>query len=557
MPISLMNAFLRVFTLLALLSTALRAQLTDVMSGHFETHIDYDGGFDFFVSYNTTGDFNNGMSDVRMAASGIRFVASPACQTILPASMSEIGSPGSTAWVLPQIPVVGTPYLGVRAIFEEGIFYDYFMSSYFLSGTGSVRYQVTNVTGTGPAAGGYFGMFIDSLGESGFLVNTHPSSPAPDEVQALTAASHEHFAWVFTKPGTYDVTVRAEGKLIADDSIQSGTGIYHFSVPFSSRLSGAGTVVRLGFDSSHTAWHALLEDPANAVAYRSNQGFLEVPGIAPRQLALTISALGSSVASIVGQSPALAAAGIPAGALQGNAVAVRLVSVAGPGHFSLLDNSGTVTLMNSADGITAGDSITVSRAADLATLAAFTANGIYRVAFEFSGTTGSGLPVASQPMVLTFGVGLTADHTYAEWAASFEQMRGLPAGTLTSQAADFDGDGTANGLEFQLFWHGCDPTIADAGLLPHPTAIGGMLAADFLRDTYKDRQDGTTAQISAQISTNLTTWTTRTLSTPGYPDQTYESGAEAGNAHGRIMLRRLRLPNPGGLSKAFVRYRLE
>ncbi|MBL9129620.1 MAG: choice-of-anchor M domain-containing protein, partial [Verrucomicrobiaceae bacterium] len=500
----------RLFAILLLAAAPAIAQVTDIMSGHFETHVDYDGGFEFYTSYNPTGDFNNSSADVRLNAASTRFVASPACQTTLPASMSEIGTPGSTVWIMPQIPVVGAPYLGIRAIFQEGDFYDYFMGNYFLFGSGSVRYQVTNVTGTGPSAGGYFGMFVDSLGESGFLVNTHPTSPAPDEVQALTANAHEHFSWVFTKPGTYDVTVRAEGKLIADDSIQSGTGVYHFSVPFSSRLSGSGTIARLGFEASNNAWHILLEDPANAVAYRSNQGFLEVPGTAPRQLAVTFSALGSGVANIVGQTPALAAAGIPNAALQSNSATLRLVSVTGPGHFSLLNSTGTVTLMNSADGITSGDSISVTRAANLSTLAAFTANGLYRVAFQLSGTTSGGAPVSSQPITLSFGVGLTADHSYAQWADSYERTRGLSAGTLTSQTADFDNDGIANGLEFQLFWHGCDPTVADAGVLPLPAVPGGMLVADFLRDTSKDHQNGTTAQISAQLSTDLTTWTTRT-----------------------------------------------
>ncbi len=551
-----MKPMKRLFTFLLLATAPASAQLTDIMTGHFETHVDYDGGFEFFTSYNPTGDFNNGNADVRLNAATTRFVASPACVTTLPASMSEIGATGSPAWIMPQIPVVGAPYLGIRAVFDENIFYDYFLGSYFAFGTGSVRYQVTSVTGTGPAAGGYFGLYIDSLGESGFLVNTHPSSPAPDEVQALTANAHEHFSWVFTKPGTYNVTVRAEGKLLSNDSIQSGTGVYHFSVPFSSRLSGSGTIARLGLDGSNSSWHLLLEDPANAVAYRSNQGFLEVPGTAPRQLALTFSALGSSVANIVGQTPALAAAGIPNAVLQSNSATLRLVSITGPGHFSLLNSTGSLTLMNSADGITVGDAISVSRAADLATLTAFTANGLYRVAFQLSGTTSGGAPVASELITLTFGVGLAADHSYAQWADSYERTRGLSVGTLTSQTTDFDNDGIANGLEFQLFWQGCDPTRADAGLLPLPAVTGGMLVADFLRDTYKDRQDGTTAQLSAQLSADLTTWTTRTLSNPGYPDQTYETGAEFGNAHGRIMLRRLRIPNPGTVGKAFTRFKL-
>lgn len=541
-------------TLLLCATTALHAQLTDIMSGHFETHIDYDGGFEFSVSYNPTGDFNNGNSDVRLDASGVRFVASPACQTTIPGSMAAIGTPGTPAWIMPQIPVVGAPYLGTRAVFPEYVFYDYFMGNYFAFGTGSVRYIVTAVSGTGPASGGHFGIHNDSLGESTFFVNT--ADGLPDEIQALTPNAHEHFSWVFTKPGTYDVQVTAAGLLLANDSLVSGSGTYHFSVPFSSRLSGAGTVARLGFNGSSAAWHVLLEDPANAVAYRHNQALIEVPGTAPRQIAISFSAIGTSVANIVGQTPALAAAGIPAGALQSDTAALRLLSVTGPGHFSLLNGAGNTTLMNSADGITAGDSISVSRAADLATLAAFTANGLYRVAFQLSGTTSGGAPVSSQPIVLSFGVGLTANHSYAQWADSYERTRGLSAGTLTSQTADFDNDGIANGLEFQLFWHGCDPTVADAGQLPLPATTGGMLVADFLRDTYKDRQDGTTEQLSAQISTDLTTWITRTLLDTGYPDQTYETGAEIGNAHGRIMLRRLRIPNAGAVPKAFTRFRL-
>lgn len=535
-----------------------QSPFTDILFGHYETHVDYDdeaGQFEFHVSYNPTGDYSNGTSDVRMPAADYRFVASPSCQTTFTHAFAQIAAPGSTGWIMPQINLVGAPYLGVRAIFHDGIFYDYFMGNYFPSGVGSIRYTVESVSGTGPAAGGYFGMYVDSFGEPYFLVNTKPGSGAPNEVQTLTPNAHEHFAWVFTKPGSYDLTIRATGRLLSDDSMKSGTGVYHFNVPFSSRLSGSSTVARLGHDSATADWHILLEDPTNGVAYRSSQGFMEVPSPL-RRMPLTFSAQGSSAVNIVGQTLAKAGAGIPAGVLQGNTAAVRLVSVVGPGQFSLLDSTGTTTLMNSADGISTADSINVTPAADLATQLSFTADGLYRVSFVLSGTNLGGQAVSSSTITLVCGVGLTAEHTYAQWADSFERTAGLATGALANPQDDTDADGFKNGFEFQLFWHGFNPTRADGNLCPVPGIKGGYLALDFLRDTFKDRLNGTGMQINAALSSNLTNWTTRTVSESSYPLDAYETGAELGNALGRIMLRRLRLPNPPVTTRGFGRFNL-
>lgn len=547
-------------TLCLLTVTAVKAhsQFTDILFGHYETHVDYDndaGQFEFYVSYNPTGDYSNGASDVRMNAANYRFVAPPACQTTFTNAFAEIATPGTKGWIMPQISVVGAPYLGVRAIFSDGLFYDYFMGNYFASGVGSIRYRVESVTGTGPAAGGYFGMYVDSFGEPYFLVNTKPGSGAPNEVQTLTPNAHEHFAWVFTKPGSYDLTIRATGKLLSNNTMKTGTGVYHFNVPFSSRLSGSSTLARLGYGSTTADWHILLEDPTNNVAYRSNQGFLEVPSPS-RRMPLAFSALGSTVANIVGQTLAKASNGIPAGVLQGNSVSVRLVSVEGPGHFSLLDSGGTIVLMNSADGISAADSINVSRAANLATQLSFTANGLYRLSFALAGTSAGGQAVSSTTISLVCGVGLTADHTYAQWADSFERTAGLTTGALTNPQADQDADGFKNGHEFQLFWHGFNPTRADGNLCPVPGIKDGYLALDFLRDTFKDRLDGTGMQLNAALSSNLTSWTIRTVAEPGYPLDAYETGAELGNALGKIMWRRLRIPHPTITTRGFGRFNL-
>jgi hypothetical protein len=57
-----------------------------------------------------------------------------------------------------------------------------------------------------------------------------------------------------------------------------------------------------------------------------------------------------------------------------------------------------------------------------------------------------------------------------------------------------------------------------------------------------------------QASPTLGNWVTRTLQNPGYPDQTFETGAETGNAHGRIMRRMLRIPGSAAASSGFARF---
>jgi hypothetical protein len=87
-----------------------------------------------------------------------------------------------------------------------------------------------------------------------------------------------------------------------------------------------------------------------------------------------------------------------------------------------------------------------------------------------------------------------------------------------------------------------------------PQVSGGFLGLDFLRDTYKDALNEGSFQINPMLSTNLSSWSSQSPRNPGRPLETYETGAEKGNALGRILLRRLRIPVTGTVEKAFGRF---
>jgi surface-anchored protein len=559
--------------------------LTDLLYGHIEIHADYElppassnvnTGWKLNVSYNKNDDFNDRTQIVRMDPETTVIVASPRTtqQTngnaiTITTAVSRLGTVGSPLWFFPQANVLGTPFLGARAVMDPGIFQVFFMGNYTASATGSIGLRLVSMTGTGPAAGGRFGLWESDGSTLLWYLDTSNGITSADSIPTLPPNAHSHFNWGFTKPGTYNLTIEASGKTNPGlsrhaNKLTSAQKTFRFSIPFSSRLQAQATI-RFGHNATSERWHSLLEDSTNAVAYVPTQGFLEASTTATspvtttlsgavRQMPLTFTTAGSSVANIVGLDPALASAGLPTGILQSDQLIFTLTSHSGPGVFALLNSAGTAVLMNTADGITSADSFTLTGAAALSTIAAFTQTGIHRVTGTLSGLpVGGGTVRVSEPFTLVFGSGVTANHSYATWRDSFERTHGLAANTLASASADYDKDGLVNGVEFLLFWHGADPVRPGGHTLPMCDRIGTAANFDFLRDTYKDAIMEGSYEINAATSTDLINWTVRSPRVIGLPLESYETGAEAGNAHGRIMQRRLRiLTDPG--ERRFFRF---
>lgn len=535
---------------------------TDLIYGHYEPHLEYTAseGWRMSISYDMDNDFSSAAGVVRLDPATTRLLAAPSTLTAVPSPpgvFSRFGPAGTPLWILPQANVLGRLFLGVRAVVAPGIFQASVNGNYVPSASGSIALELVSVTGTGPDAGGRFATWkTEGFGTPIFSFDTTDGITAADRIGTIPVASHTHYNWGFTKPGTYAVTLRAIGKLMPayGNTLTSAYATFHFVIPFSSRI-GSGVGLRVVEEGGLP--RLILADPANGVAYAADRAMAEASSpAAPAttaalpgtqwEMACDLSPVAAALANGVGISPALSATGPTAG--NWSALALEITGVRGPGGFALLD-AGTVV----ADG--PGDVLPINPGVVRPLTAAFGGTGIYRVTAILHGTR-LGQPVASAPVTVCFGAGITADFGYAQWANSFEQSAGWAVGALGDAPADPDHDGLPNSVEFALFWHGLDPTVADAGRMPLPGLTpDGSGTLPFLRDTFKDPLDETRWQILPGASTDLVNWEFRSSRVPGFPLELSESGTEEGNACGRILRRTLRFA-PGPAHQAFFRFRV-
>ncbi|GAA1617381.1 hypothetical protein GCM10009789_84170 [Kribbella sancticallisti] len=129
----------------------------------------------------------------------------------------------------------------------------------------------------------------------------------------------------------------------------------------------------------------------------SAYSFLGAPGSAVWILPQT------QVSSIVW--PGFNTEGVPSGALQGNSVGVKLVSVTGPAQVSVYTTSslGTPTIwFDSGNGLP--DTRTIAINSHAHANWAFEAAGTYTVVFEVTGTTAAGAAVSTGQKSYTFTV---------------------------------------------------------------------------------------------------------------------------------------------------------
>lgn len=99
---------------------------------------------------------------------------------------------------------------------------------------------------------------------------------------------------------------------------------------------------------------------------------------------------------------------LQAGLFVGDSVTMSLSSISGPGEFAVFDFDffgNPLVLMNTRDGITAGDSVSLVAGAHNDMNWAFSAPGLYTVNFEASGTLVDGnVFTSSGPVAYTFQV---------------------------------------------------------------------------------------------------------------------------------------------------------
>ncbi len=555
--------FFRSAILLSLpMAAAAATPRADLYYGHFELHVDYaaspgdpDAGWRFSSSYDEDDDFSTSAGVVRMDPESVTFLASPVTQRAVPSPagiFSRFGPSGTPIWVLPQNNTIGAPFLGIRTTMPAGTFQASVGGNHTPSPQGSISLKLISVTGTGPDAGGKFATWkTESAGTTVFSFDTTNGITAADVIDTIPVSSHTHYNWGFTKPGSYQVTVEGAGKLMPPSNVvTSARETFNFAVPFSSRAA-AGASLRVVPDG--TGARLVIADPSSDVAYTPDRVMLEATTAATAASAAlagaqwelngSLSTLTAAIANGVGVPPEVASAGMD-GSLYSD-LRLEIIGAKVPGSFAFI-SGGTVL----ADGI--GDVIPINPATPRDLTIAFTQTGLPRITAVLKGVK-QGTPFVSAPLVLHFGAGLTASYSYADWQSSFERAAGLATGALGDMAADYDRDGLANGVEFAFCWHGLDPTDSDAGLMPLPVPTAeGYGSINFLRDTYKDPLNETGWQIRPSASTDLVTWNLRSSRVPGFPLGTAETGAEEGNAHGRVTLRQLRvIPAP---PKSFFRF---
>jgi surface-anchored protein len=165
------------------------------------------------------GAFNLHIHDeehgVEYAPSEVDLVAKPGSEIAVPNDPQYrfLGTPGSRAWVLPQVqdPDLLWPGIGAEEI-QPGVFKD-----------DALKVDVVGVTG--PADLSVF--TTDAFGTPTVLVDS--GNGLPDRINT-SAGGHLHANWAFEAAGTYKVKVKVCGTLAATGKSVSAIATYTFKV---------------------------------------------------------------------------------------------------------------------------------------------------------------------------------------------------------------------------------------------------------------------------------------------------------------------------------------
>ena len=123
-----------------------------------------------------------------------------------PEALSYAAAPGQDVWMIPATQIRGVPWLGMNSQREEIV----------TETSGQVRFSLLDVQGPGNVAGFESG----SLGAG---IGTHVFDGAGTSY-TLPANTHAHQNWVFTEPGSYQLTIAMNVSPRGEDLRGSGSG---------------------------------------------------------------------------------------------------------------------------------------------------------------------------------------------------------------------------------------------------------------------------------------------------------------------------------------------
>lgn len=123
-----------------------------------------------------------------------------------PEALSFAAAPGQDVWMIPATQIRGVPWLGMNSQREEIV----------TETSGQVRFSLLDVQGPGNVA-------VFESGSLGAGIGTHVFDGAGTSY-TLPANTHAHQNWVFTEPGSYQLTIAMNVTPRGEDLRGSGSG---------------------------------------------------------------------------------------------------------------------------------------------------------------------------------------------------------------------------------------------------------------------------------------------------------------------------------------------
>lgn len=123
-----------------------------------------------------------------------------------PEALSYAAAPGQDVWMIPATQIRGVPWLGMNSQREEIV----------TETSGQVRFSLLDVQGPGNVA-------VFESGSLGAGIGTHVFDGAGTSY-TLPANTHAHQNWVFTEPGSYQLTIAMNVSPRGEDLRGSGSG---------------------------------------------------------------------------------------------------------------------------------------------------------------------------------------------------------------------------------------------------------------------------------------------------------------------------------------------